>query len=161
MKTFPPVGQTIGPKPPRCILHRDVTFAPGTRYEFTIRTGSGRRVVAVAQRPLRDPGALRRTCRHDRHGRRLPGRVGRSRTDVGGGVTMNYLEKMFRAEVPEPASGSGAALVLANRADAVDDFVNVPTARPRRAFGETGTTAGYRAGMTADLSAGALAGSRP
>lgn len=78
-----------------------------------------------------------------------------------GWAVRGRLEKMFRAEVPEPASSGGAALVLANRSAAVDEFVNVPNARPRRAFGETGATAGYRAGMAADLSAGALAGSRP
>ena len=78
--------------------------------------------------------------------------------DAFGWAVRGRLEKMFREEVPEPASGGGAALVIANRADAVDEFVNVPTARPRRAFGHTGATAGYEAGMAADLSAGALEG---
>ena len=46
--------ETAGPEP-RCRIHRDVTFAPCTRYELTLRAGS-----VVAWSPsLNGPCAIR------------------------------------------------------------------------------------------------------
>lgn len=70
-----------------------------------------------------------------------------------GWAVRHRLEAMFRAEAAE---SSGAALVLAGRAEAVSEFVSVPTARPRRAFGDVGRSAGWDAGMAAVLAAGEL-----